>query len=178
MTPEQLAALRTRIAQPDMQGLADWQAAGILNAPIEGDGQGWQPVPTAAVHRMLVIASPAAPALSALSAWGLIAINARRAATTAIGSAASNPSTADQTLSHLAALVSWVDNFDTIDAADDDVRARFGAIFSTLQAGGWISETTRAAVVALARRDRSWAELNGFRDGVTAHDVGESGLAA
>jgi hypothetical protein len=177
MTPEQLAALRARLAEQDMQGLADWQVSAALNTRGPGNGTAWQEVPTAAVHRRLMIDAPAAVSMAALSAWGLIAINARRAATTAFASAASAPSTQDQMISHMAALVAWVENFPTIDAADDAVRTRFAAIFAALVAGGWITTGTRDTVVAMASRQRSWAEANGFPDGVTPHDVGEAGLA-
>ncbi len=172
MTPEQLAALQARLAQADVSALFEEAAAAALNAPMQGDGQGWKLVPTAAVHRRLTIDAPAAAAMSALSAWGLIVINARRVASTAFASAASTPSAQDQMISHMAALVAWVDNFDTIDATDADVRARFAAIFAALVAGGWITDTTRGAIVALAQRDRSWAEANGFPEGVTPRDVG------
>lgn len=167
-----MTALSDRLAQQDMLTLSDAEAATALNVQGSGTGNAWQEVRTAAVHRRLVVDAPASASAAALSAWGLIAINARRAATTAFASAASAPSAQDQMISHLAALVAWVDNFTVIDATDSDVRARFQAIFAALVTGGWITTDTRDAIVALAQRPATWAEQNGFPNGVTSRDVG------
>jgi len=169
VTPEQQAALAARLAEQDMQGLAEWQAADALNAPGSGAGTTWQDVPTAAVYRRLLIDD--APGAN-VSAWGLIELNARRNATTAFASAASAPSAQDQMISHLTALVRWVQGFPTVDATDADVRARFGAIFGALVTGGWVSSATRDTIVALAQRPASWAEAAGWSRAITSRDVG------
>jgi hypothetical protein len=170
MTPEQQAALAARLAEQDMLALSDAEAADALNVAGSGAGTTWQDVPTAAVYRRLLI--DAAPGNAAVPAWGLIELNSRRLPVTTWASAASTPNAQDQMVSHLTALVRWVQGFPTVDATDADVRARFGAIFGALVTGGWVSSATRDTVVSLAQRPASWAEAEGFVGGVTSRDVG------
>jgi hypothetical protein len=162
--------LAERVAQPDVSGLPDWQVAAVLSAAGSGAGQTWQDVPTSAVYRRLL--TDAAPGAAGVSAWGLIELNSRRVPATTYASAASAPNAQDQMVSHMVALVRWVQSFGTIEATDADVRARMGSIFAALVSGGWVSAATRDAIVALAQRPASWAEENGFPAGVTSRDVG------
>lgn len=168
MTPEQLAALTTRLQQPDVAALSVSEKAAALNVAGTGAGSVWQDVPTAAVYRRLLI--DAAPGAAGISAWGLIELNSRRVPATTFASAASAPNPQDQAVSHMTALVRWVQSFPTIEATDTDVRARMSSIFAALVTGGWVASATRDTIVALAQRAASWGEANLGR-AVTADDV-------
>lgn len=170
MTSEQLAALQARLAQPDLSGLSEWRCAEILNAPGSGTGNTWQDVPAKAVYRRLMI--DAAPGAATVSAWGLIEVNSRRVAATTWASAASTPNAQDQMVAHMATLVRWVQSDIPIEASNAEVRTRFSNMLGALVTGGWVASATRDAIVALAQRPATWAEQNGFPNGVTANDIG------
>jgi hypothetical protein len=168
MTPEQRAALAARLAQQDTAALGDQQAADALNVAGTGAGTVWQDVPTAALHRRLMI--DAAPGAAGVPAWGLIELNSRRVPATTFASAASAPNAQDQLVAHMTTLVRWVQNFTMIEASDENVRARLAATFGALVTGGWVASGTRDTIVALAQRPAAWGESNLGRR-VTAEDV-------
>lgn len=184
MTPEQRAALATRLRQPDVAQRGDQQAADVLNQPGSGTGMAYQNVSSAVIKRELLIANAVTSGLAEgdrnLSAWALISQNARRAAGTAltltngVPLAASTPTAADRIVNHLVALVTWVETLPEIEATQKNVRDRFTAIFQALVDSGWISNGTRLDIVALAQRPRSYAEELGLAQPITAQDVGEA----
>ena len=165
-----MATLAERLAQADMLNLSDAQAAAALNVEGSGTGTTFQDVPTAAVYRRLLI--DAAPGAAALSAWGLIELNSRRVAATTWASAASTPNAQDVLVAHMTALVRWIQSFSTIEATSAEVRTRFSNMLGALVAGGWMASGTRDTIVALASRPATWAEQNGYPNGVTSRDVG------
>ena len=165
-----MATLAERLAQPDMPNLSDAQAAAALSAQGSGTGKTFQDVPTEAVYRRLLI--DAAPGAAALSAWGLIELNSRRVAATTWASAASTPSAQDQMVAHMTALVRWIQTFGSVEATNAEVRTRFSNTLGALVTGGWVASATRDTIVALASRPATWAEQNGYPNGVTSRDVG------
>lgn len=165
-----MTTLAERLAQQDMLTKSDAEAADALNAQGSGAGNTWQDVPAAAVYRRLLI--DAAPGTNGPSAWGLIELNSRRVPATTWASAASTPNAQDVLVAHMTALVRWVQSFTTIEASSAEVRTRFGTMLDALVAGGWISSATRTTLNALAQRPATWAEQNGYPNGVTSRDVG------
>lgn len=159
------AALAAEVARPEFAGMSDAEIAAALRADMR---QEWRDVPTSVIRRALLIANAPTPSLAAdlrvVPAWGLIERNARRAAVTSWASAAASPSSQDQMVSQMAALVTWLDTLQVVETTEPEVRARFQAIFNSLVLNGWLSASTRDAVLALAQRSVSRAEQLGFRD--------------
>lgn len=155
-------SLATRLAQPDVASLTDWQAAAVLNAAGSGAGSVWRDFPADDLYLVLLEAN----------VWGLIEINSRRAATTALATAGSAPSVQDQTIARMVTLVRMVQDVPTIRASRAGVRATLANVFAGLGTAGFLSDAVRDECIALAQRPASWAEENGFPNGVTARDVG------
>lgn len=157
-----LTPLQERLQQPDVAALDEARAADVLNAPGSGDGQTWQDFPSQSLYLLLLEAG----------VWGLIELNSRRAATTALATAGSAPNNQDILISRMITLVRMVQDIPTIHASRSAVRTGLGAIFTGLETAGFISVAVRDAAIALAQRPASWAEANGYPNGVTARDIG------
>lgn len=156
-----MATLAERLAQPDMTALADWQAAEALNAPDAAVGTTPADVLTREVYDYLL----------GTGEWGLIELYSRLLPT---GNKLANGgafSTQDQRVAALITFVRAIQQRDVIAATAPAVLSQLGTILDGLVTFGFISAGSRAAIVAMASRARSWAEVNGYPNGVTAFDV-------
>jgi hypothetical protein len=60
----------------------------------------------------------------------------------------------------------------TIRATDPAIYDATNALLAGLVAAGVLTADTKGLLMGLADRPRSWAEANGFSNGVTIRDVG------
>ncbi|XAI96039.1 hypothetical protein [Microcystis phage Mwe-JY26] len=150
-------SLALRLAQPDVASLPDWQAANVLNTPNSANGTITRDVPCLDIYSTLLVSGE----------WGRIELYSRLLPTGTLAS----PSGQDADVARLVTFVRAVQTLQSLPTSRSSVASTFGSILNALEAAGFISPTTRTTLVGLATRDRSWAEANGFPNGVTARDV-------
>jgi hypothetical protein len=145
-----MSTLADRLAEPDMEGLSDTDAAAALNAPDPENGTVPVNVPTHEARGLLLTTGE----------WPAIVM------------AAEDASVPTQ-VRGLCILVR--DTLTLTQELETTNPVRYGAILTVLNGlvqAELISVDTRDALLALAERPRSWAEANGWPQGVTARDVG------
>ena len=157
--------LALRLAQPDMQGLTDWQAADALNVQDAANGTMRVPVRSADVRDYLIYIS---------GDWGMIKHWTKVLPTGTKFSAAGTTGTFSQVDLRCAAVTNFVEAIDARDVLPLDnatAATKLATDLDNLVAFGFISAATRTAIIALGSRNISWAEANGYPAGVTARDV-------
>lgn len=143
-----MTTLAARLAQPDMQGLPDWQAAQILNEPDED-------LP---LRRVAVSTRDAQEVLLLTGEWPAVLL------------------TADNTSAPVAVRAACITLRDTIRQSSTiradvpPIYAATAAVLGGLVAAGVLTQATVNALLALADRPQSWAEANGVE--ATARSVG------
>lgn len=159
-----MSLLSDRLALPDMVALGNDEAAmaDALNAQGSGTGNTWQDFASIDLYTVLLEAG----------VWGLIELNSRRAPTSVLNVAGSGPTAQDVLIGRLITLVRLVQDIPTIRATRSGVRTTLGTIFNALGTAGFLTDPVRDACIALAQRPATWAEQNGYPNGVTSRDVG------
>lgn len=141
-------SLAQRLAQPDMQGLPDWQAAQVLTAPD----------PALPTVRVDVLTGDVQQVLLASGEWAGIVLAAESADT-------------PRGVRSLAILMrDTVRQSTVIGTAAPAIYASITAALDGLVAAELLTAGTRDALLAMAERPQSWAAAHGVE--VTARTVG------
>ena len=154
-----MATLAERLAQPDMQGLTEAEAAAALNTPAPANGSAFQDVDPRDWLETLVNTGE----------WGRIELAASVAPSATVLSA---PTAQDTNVGRLRTFVRACTSPLMVRASRASVRTVFGSIIDALATANFISAGTATTLKGFAQRNASWAEANGFPNGVTARDVG------
>jgi hypothetical protein len=136
--------LAARVAQPDMQGMPEWQVAEILNAPDAAFDRVAVPVPVADARQVLMASLTPD---STTNAWVAILLTADD-----VANPARKPALAIREAIRAA---------NVINMADPMEAAMVMATLNALIAAEVITEGTRDKLIALSQRQQSWAEANG-----------------
>lgn len=148
--------LAERLLEPDVAELPDWHAADVLNAPDPSNGTKRRDVPTWEAKAILLTTGE----------WGAITLLSRQQVTMV-----------DPLAQAVMLAITARDALDpsiteTIEATNPVNYAAVEGMLAGLVLAGVVSAPTQAALLALADTPKSWAEANGFPNGVTARDVG------
>lgn len=151
-----MATLAQRLAQPDVAGLGDSQAADVLNRPDAANG----------TKRVDVAAVDARDLLLRWQVVGTIGVLLTRP-----------PAAVPDAVIGLAVTVNETINpppqaKGVLTMSLPGYYAEISAMLDQMVVVGWITTGQKAELLALADAPRSWAEANGFPNGVTARDVG------
>lgn len=151
--------LAQRLLQADVSGLSDPAAADILNTPNAANGFTLIDVPSIDLYS----------ALLGTGEWGKLEWASRLAPTGTLAS----PSVQDVNVMAAITFVRAAQNAGALRLSDPVVAAAYTTLSQTLVSAGLISSNTRTVVLAaLSVRNLSWAQANGFPNGVTARDIG------
>lgn len=150
--------LAERLALPDVSGLNDQDAAAVINAPAAANGTVFQDFDPLDLFEVIWNAGE----------WGKLEQWSRPAPTGTVGT----PSAQDNVVQAAVAVVRVVMIGRTIRASRAAVRTTLSTMFGALVTAGVIAAATRTALIALASRNATWGEVNGYPYGVTARDVG------
>lgn len=148
-----MTTLAERLQAPDLADLEDGQAAAILNTPDPENGTKVRDVPTSDIRALLL----------ATGEWGMIVLASRQVV----------PLT-DPLAPLVAAAIVTVDTMtltQTLEATNPAFWASMQTMVAGLQGASLLSENTGAAMLAKASAPKSWAEANGYPNGITADDV-------
>jgi hypothetical protein len=150
-----MTALATRLAEQDLASLSDAAAAAALNAPNAANGTKKRDVPVTDARGLLL----------ATGEWGAIVLLAR---------STPNPPTLPVE-AVVAAIVAEAalnpSETGVIEATNSAKLAAVELMLEGLVLAGVVTDATRDALLALADVPRSWAEANGYPNGVTFDDV-------
>lgn len=142
--PDALAKLAARVAQPDLQNLPEWQVVEILNAFDPAYELVMQRV-NSADARMVFMTERTEDQTG--NCWVDILDAAEDSGSPARKAAR--------------AVKEFIDNSSYIDMLDDTVVSLVHGALNNLIQNDVITETARQKVLALAKRQQSWAEVNG-----------------
>ena len=143
-----MTALANRLAQPDMLGVPDWVAAGILTTPNSA-------LP---LRRVSVATRDAQEILLSSGEWAAVLL------------AAESVATPQPVRGACLTLRDTIRQSSTISTDVPAIYAATTAVLGGLVAAGVLTQGTVNTLLALADRPQSWAEANGVE--VTARSVG------
>jgi hypothetical protein len=143
-----MTTLAQRLAEPDMSGLPDWQAADALTAPD----------PTLPVVRRTVLTSDAQEILLSSLEWAAVLL------------ASENAATPEPLRKACINLRDTIRQSSVIRMDVPEIYEGTDAVLTGMVAAGLLSAGTRAALMALADRPQSWAEAHNVE--VTPRSVG------
>jgi hypothetical protein len=151
--------LAERLAQADVSGLPDPAAADVLNAPNAANGAYAVDVAVQDIYTVLL----------GTAEWGRIEWASRFAPTGTLAS----PSAQDLTVIRCITLVRAVQNGGSLKTSDPAVGTAYGALSAALVTAGLMQAATLSNLLTpLGLKNKSWAQANGFPNGVTARDIG------
>ncbi len=145
--------LAERIAQPDLATLPEWQVADILNTPDAAFGEAAQPIAVGDVREILMLSLTPDEKMPSLIAIEDVSENLAHPARVAAKSARF-----------------VLEKLTTINMADPRTAAMVHFMLAGLIEAEMITTETRDRLLALGKRFRSWAEVNGIE--VTPQTVG------
>ena len=158
-----MTALEQKVAEPQFAGLSQGEVAAILSAPDPALGL----VPM--TFNCRTVAKPAA--LS--GELGMLKVvaeeNAIPADISPTGQAIPIPSVG---MAAIETLLDAIQRELEVDATQPGEMLQVAAMLDGIEALGLLSAPTKAAILAGTVRQQSWAEANGFPNGVTSRDVG------
>ncbi|MCE2760302.1 MAG: hypothetical protein LW713_04565 [Acetobacteraceae bacterium] len=155
--------LAARVAQPDMQGLTEWQVAEILNTP---DVQfGTMPIPFSC-------RSIAAPARISGELKLLDIIQKQGQIPADISPTGQAQAVPTSILVAIGTLVQAAEDDWQIDPSMPTALTAVSAMLTAIENMGLLSDQTKAAILAQTTRFKSWAEANGVE--VTAETVSQA----
>lgn len=149
-----MSALATRIAEPDLARLPEWQVAAALNAPD----------PNLQLRRRNVPTNEAKNVLRLTGEWGAVVLLSRQ--TVAIDAPEA------RAVAMAITVVDTLTETTELGTTDETHWLAMQAMVAGLQQAGVISEASATGLLALAYEPQSWAQANGFPRGITADDVG------
>jgi hypothetical protein len=153
-----MATLAERLALPDMAALSAAEAAAALNTRDAANGTVFQNVAPDDIFNILLD----------VGAWGRVELWSRPAP----GGTVSVPGPTDALVARCINVVRAVDRNQPLHTTRDAIRTQWASIFGGLVTDGLITAGTRNLINALASRTATWAEANGYPNGVTSRDVG------
>ena len=145
--------LAERIAQPDLATLPEWQVADILNTPHADFGEAAQPIAVVDVREILMLHLTPDETMPSLIAIEDVSENSDHPARVAAKSARF-----------------VLEKLTTINMTDPRTAAMVHFMLAGLIDAEIITTETREKLLALGKRFRSWAEVNGME--VTPQKVG------
>lgn len=144
--------LAERLQQPDVSGLSESAAAAFLNVPDVANGTRRRSVPTSEARALLL----------ATGEWGAIKLLSRTTPTT------------PEMQQAVAVAITTIDTMTEttlLEANRADAYAAMQTMVGVLQAANVLTAQTAAALLALADVPMSWAEANGYPNGVDPRAV-------
>lgn len=160
-----MTTLIARLQQPDVIDLDEAEAAAVLNTPDVAFGL----VPMAFNCR--TVAKPAVLS-GELGMLKVVAeANAIPADISPTGQPIHIPSVA---MAAIETLLDAIERELQVDPSQPGEMLQVADLLDGIEALGLLSATTKAAILAGTVRQQSWAEANGFPNGVTSGDVGKA----
>ena len=158
-----MSLLSARLQQPDMLDLDEAEAAAALNAPD----------PELPLKPMAFNCRTVAKPAVLSGELGMLKVvaeaNAIPADISPTGQPISIPSVA---MAAIETLLDAVERELEVDPTQPGEMLQVASMLDGIEALGLLSATTKAAILAGTVGQQSWAEANGFPNGVTARDVG------
>ena len=145
-----MTLLSDRLLEPDVVDLDEAEAAAVLNAPD----------PDLPLKRVDVATEDAREALLSTGEWAVVVL------------AAGNETLPDALRGACIILRDTIRGTATIRATDPAIHDATDALLAGLVAAGVLTADTKGLLMGLADRQQSWAEANGFSNGVSIRDVG------
>jgi hypothetical protein len=145
-----MTLLSDRLLEPDVVNLGEAEAAAVLNAPD----------PDLPLKRVDVATADAREVLLSTGEWAVVVL------------AAENETLPDALRGACIILRDTIMGTATIRATDPAIYDATNAHLAGLVAAHVLTPGTKGLLMGLADRPRSWAEANGFSNGVTIRDVG------
>jgi hypothetical protein len=145
-----MTLLSDRLLEPDVVNLGEAEAAAVLNAPD----------PDLPLKRVDVATADAREVLLSTGQWAGVVL------------AAENETLPDALRGACIILRDTIMGTATIRATDPAIHDATDALLAGLVAAGVLTAGTKGLLMALADRPQSWAEANGFSNGVSIRDVG------